>query len=401
MLFSKSLNRAFLYRNAPDKVFEHFSRSLYLYQKGTLVKPERLFIFPSALCNDSCLFCSDGLNAQDYARMDFLQYNKDAEFFSNIVYIDRLIKDVINLKIRDIHLFGGGEPFFYKENMFYFLEQIKKADVFVRIITNGNNLEERDIRHIVKNKLVSQLNISFNSDSEETAAKIYRSSSRHSHAVALLRQVVYYKKLFSVEYPQIDIMFIAMKVNYDKILEIIRLLSNLKINFFMFQSLRCYEHKQKVLALSLSEKNELAQAIPSIQKELNMHTIQSNLHVWKSELGLSAEEHAPVTISSLLELVNSNSLVLKCYMPLSTLSICYNGKIPLCQNIYHRLYEQNYFKIKSLKDFIKSKEYTYFVSHFIDGALPAVCSECAFCTFGELEDIKNRFIFFSQENINA
>ncbi|NLE92091.1 MAG: hypothetical protein GX598_06105 [Elusimicrobia bacterium] len=48
--------------------------------------------------------------------------------------------------------------------MFYFLEELRDTDVFMRMVTNANALDERDAELIIRDRLVSQLSISFNTD---------------------------------------------------------------------------------------------------------------------------------------------------------------------------------------------------------------------------------------------
>lgn len=382
----------------PDAVTDFLTHYLFTLNENSNIRPMRLFIYPTALCNDSCKYCSDGINVVEDGYKDFLKYNPKEDFFNNRDYIDKLIKDIEELKIRDVHIFGGGEPFFYKENMFYFLEKLKKVDVFIRIITNAKNLDGQDVDRIIKNRLISQLNISFNSDSELTAKNIYIDSSRHTHTINILKSITECKEKYQTDFPKIDIMFTILNVNYDKIIEVINLLKEFKINHLFFQPLRCYSGKQNAFLLSENQKKELLRDISKIEEKLGEFKIRSNFNEFKREGSIHYGNPNSKEFPKYIELKNKYNIILKCYMPLTTISICYNGNIPFCQFKYDKGYRQNYFDIRSLKKFIRSKEFVPFVRNFINNKMPEICADCHFCVPDELEIIKKRFLHFSKKS---
>lgn len=300
------------------------------------------------------------------------------------------------MEVRDIHLFGGGKPFFYKENMFYFLERLKDEDIFIRIITNANNLDHRDVDYIVKNKLISSLNISFNTDSEETAKKLYADSSRHTHSLNILEDIVKCKELYGADFPRVNIMSILLNVNYDKITDIIHLIGRYKIDSFFLQPLRCSSNNQKEFILTKEQENVFRQGIPRLEDKLNEFKIFSNLSEFKHEVKDCSSNLLTDISSKHPELRNKNNLILKCYLPLVTLAISYNGNIPLCFFKYDKQYKHNYFGLNSLKEFINSQEYTAFTKNLINGKLPEICSDCNFCSLLELETLRERFKSFEE-----
>lgn len=390
---------------------------LFELKRNSSIVPRRLFIFPTALCDDKCKYCVDGLNAGDAAH---LQYDKEKDFFSNRIYIDKLVSDIKALKIIDLHIFGGGEPFFYKANMFYFLNKLKDIDIFIRIITNANNLNDEDIRMIIENKLISQLNISFSTDTEITAAKIYAKAVRHTHSLEILKSITKYKNIHKTDFPKVHIMFIILNVNYNKVAEIIELLKEYAIEFFMFQPLRVSGNVKMDLALSPEQEQEFIANIPYIEKLLKKHNMRSNIDSLKpgknvlvnAKIAKNKSIHSEPSDAKLLadnfygadlygsELINKHGLEIGCHMPLTTTSICYNGNIPFCQFKYSEQYRANYFDLASLNDFTQSQEYKTFTSYFTNGTLPVMCRGCIFCTPDEFEAIKRSFKNLTETLVN-
>ncbi len=391
------LRPALEFKYNPEAVTNCMAEYLYTLRQDAAVKPMRLFVYPTGLCNDSCRYCSDGSRAGGGDYGAFLKCDPKRDFFNNKVFIDKLVADIKNLRIRDVHLFGGGEPFFYKEQTFYFLEQLKETDVFIRVITNAKNLGREDMFKIIKGGLISQLNISFNTESRQTAEKLYADSSRHQHSVDALGAITEYKGKYKVEFPKIDIMFTILNINYNRVTEIINLLKGHSINYFMFQPLRCYTSKQKEFALTKEQEEEFSAQVPAIERMLHELGVRSNIGEFKKNEQRGPSGTNPAVSSRYPELVNKHGLRLGCYIPLTTLSICYNGNIPLCQFKYDQQYKQNYFELKELKEFIKSEDYSSFVRSFIDTRPPATCSVCNFCVPFELEIMKQRFLAFTQK----
>jgi radical SAM protein with 4Fe4S-binding SPASM domain len=96
------------------------------------------------------------------------------------------------------------------------------------------------------------------------------------------------------------------------------------------------------------------------------------------------------------ELKNKHGLTLRCYLPLVTLAISYNGSIPYCFFKNNHRYRYNYFELNSLKEFIRSREYAGWMDNFTNSNLPEFCADCNFCSFYEFESIKERFEYFKR-----
>jgi MoaA/NifB/PqqE/SkfB family radical SAM enzyme len=378
------------FKFSPDAVTEAMAAGLYDLRSGSRIIPMRLFVYPTALCNDKCRYCSDSLNAEQNTETRHLRYDPRKDLFADKENVRRLAADVKKFSVRDIHLFGGGEPFFYKENMFYFLESLRDTDVFIRVITNANALDDQDVERIVRDRLVSQLNISFNTDCEETASSIYSSPGRHGHTLQVLSALTRYKNIYSSGYPSVDIMFTILKNNYDRIPAVVGNLRGHRIHFFFFQRLRCYTEQQRALAAPSLPQEDLKAA----GRMLEEMGITSNISELAEVEGHPAGE-GEGTGRHKVFLRNRRGLPLACYMPFTTLSICYNGAVPVCQFKYEQQFAFNYLDSGGLAPLLKSGEYSSFVSSFFGKeTLPDICGGCRFCVDHESETLRKRFEHF-------
>jgi MoaA/NifB/PqqE/SkfB family radical SAM enzyme len=317
------------------------------------------------------------------------------DLFSRREFIDKLIKEIKEVGFIDIHVFGGGEPFFYKKNMMYFLENLKNVDVYLRVITNGMNLEEEDIKLIVKEGLVSQLNFTLNYASEDSSITAYGNKRRHEHTLYVLRNIKKYKEIYKVDYPNVDIMFVLMSNNYRELPDIIKLISNLNINFLFFQPLRVDCDYHKTLTLTEKDRENFIEDIPYLKQILSENNIRSNIDdfiVSRSFIDDSAAHRSVVSDTK----INLFSTTLGCYFPLTTFAILNNGRIRKCFFLLDSYYRHNYLKKEfKLVDFLRSSEFRDTVGNFTGPHSISNCSRCTLCVLYEFEEIKRRVFYYA------
>jgi organic radical activating enzyme len=365
-----------------ENVFSHMSNYLYGLRSCQDIKPVRLFLHPSGKCNDSCKYCKTNINSK-----------LEIDFFKNRSHLDKLAKDIEELGIRDIHMLGGGEPFFYKDNMFYFLEKIINVDAFIRIITNCNNLNDSDIRNIVKDGLVSQLNITLSTDSEKMSGRLYQNKERHVRTISVLDSIFKFKNFFNKQFPRIDIMFVLSNLSYNKIDGIISILKKLNISYFFMQPLRINCDDYRELELSDEQKKEFLEKIPETEKLLKDANIMSNINDFK--ISNDFIENSRDYKSVIPDTVFSNRhLKMGCYFPLTTISIHHDGAIPKCY-FADPIFKKNYFTISSLKEDVMNAEYLDYIKNFIGENCQSNCDKCRICILYEIEEIKKMFVSFN------
>jgi len=366
-----------------ENVFNHMSNYLYGLRSCQDIKPFRLFLHPSGKCNDSCKYCKTNINSK-----------LEIDFFKNKNYLDKLARDIEELSIKDIHMLGGGEPFFYKENMFYFLEKLINVDAFIRIITNGNNLNDLDISNIVKDGLVSQLNITLSTDSEKMSGRLYQNKKRHAQTISVLESIFKYKSFYNKQFPRIDIMFVLSNLSYNKIDSIISILKELNISYFFMQPLRINCDDYRELELSNQQKKEFLDKIPETEELLKKANIMSNINDFKinDDFIENSRDYKCVIPDTVLL---GRYLKIGCYFPLTTIAIHHDGAIPKCY-FADPLFAKNYFSISSLKEEVMNADYLDFIKNFIGGNCRSNCDKCRICILYEVEEIKKMFVNFNR-----
>lgn len=369
----------FLFKYNLREVFNGITDYLYNIRSYKDIRLQRFYVYPSARCNDQCIYCGECHKDGNAREIDFFE-NKDS--------IERLIRDVKFLKLKEVHLFGGGEPFFYKDNMLYFLEEMRSIDTFIKIITNGNNLSDEDIEKIVRGGLISNLAINLNTDSSQMAQNVYLDGERHSHTVSILESIAKYKKLYNKRYPLVDVFFVLFNMNYDKILSIISILEKFDISFFFIQPLRVYTQQHEKLKLSKEQMGAFEAMLPEIEKRLDEADIKSNTGDFKINKNLIEDSRNLKCV--ILNKVLQGRSKLACYLPLTTFFIYPEGIVHKCMYL-QEVYNCSYFSFSSIQDMINSSEVTEFLAKFVEGTGVSHCQNCHACVLNEVEEIKKRF----------
>lgn len=352
------------------------------------IKPARLFLHPSGMCNDSCKYCKTNINAKI-----------DQDFFNNRGNLDKLARDIEELGIRDIHMLGGGEPFFHKDNMFYFLEKLINVDALIRIITNANNLNDSDINNIVKYGLISQLNITLSTDSAEMAAGLYQNKERHTSTISILESILKYKDLYNKQLPRIDIMFVLSSLNYNRIDSIVSILKALNINYFFMQPLRVNCDDYKGLQLSEQQKREFLEKIPETEELLKRANIMSNINDFKinDDFIANSRDYKSVIPDTVLF---GKYIKIGCYFPLTTIAIHHDGVVPKCY-FANLIFNKNYFSVSSLKEEIIGADYADYIKNFIGENCLSNCDKCRICILYEIEEIKRTFANLNKDRVKC
>lgn len=345
------------------------------------IKPSQIVIMANLRCNSKCIYCcvKDNINRK--------------ELFSDLDLVNKLIEDIRDIGIKYI-LIVGGEPFFYKKNMIYFLEKLKDLDCFIIMNTNSTLLKKRDIKKIVKNELISCLSISLNSDCDELEYKISGDKKRHSKTICNLKLVDYYKRKYDAKIPYVVIMFAMFNLNYHSILNILNQVKEYNVNGFVIQPMRVYEKKDEVLKLNEYQKQEFLKMVPELIEVAEKYKIDNRFSDFLKE-DLIENATSLQKINKYEKIYNKKGIFFNCYFPLSNIAVDWEGKFFGCPFYFS---EKNQLTLdyytNNLREFVKSKSYIDHLKNFINKKkLPEFCKNCNLC---ELNRVRMAQDFFKK-----
>jgi len=165
-------------------------------------KPAALSIEPTNICNLHCPECLTG-SGKLLRRRGKISYDD----FKGI--IDQVYRELCYLL-----LYFQGEPFLHPQ-FFDFVAYAKSKGVFVASSTNGHFLTEANIGEIIRSKL-DFLIISLDGITRESYLK-YRKGGDFEQVISGIKALVKAKKESKVNYPLIELQFIAFQHNEHEI----------------------------------------------------------------------------------------------------------------------------------------------------------------------------------------
>jgi MoaA/NifB/PqqE/SkfB family radical SAM enzyme len=138
------------------------------------------------------------------------------------VYRD-LLADLVEMEAHEVELCGLGEPLLHPR-LFDFLEQAKRAGLWVRLVTNASLLNEEQCRHLVALEL-DELHVSLNAATPETYAEVHGvTPSAFSRVLAALRAIARAKVDMVSARPLVEVSFVVQAANYRQPVEWVKLI---------------------------------------------------------------------------------------------------------------------------------------------------------------------------------
>ncbi len=247
------------------------SYRLAKYFTGEPQPPFKLILTPTDRCNLNCIFCPN------YVARQQNRYKREEELEKE-EWID-VIKQAIDLGIRQWCFLGGGEPLLRSEIIVPALDIIRKKheSIEFEIITNGVLLTKELLESLVdvckekKKKdgehALIQLTISIHG-----SKSIYREITgldKYDEVVKNLQMLRDLKEKAKVKYPLVQINIVLNKKNLNEMEELLNIFSNkLKVEQIAIHGLRAYQETQDIVKNIIPDLKD-SQSVINLVKSMN------------------------------------------------------------------------------------------------------------------------------------
>jgi radical SAM protein with 4Fe4S-binding SPASM domain len=204
------------------------------------------------------------LNICDNCNLDCIMCNRSRMPVGGIMPFENIleiVQEVYSLGLREIYFHGYGEPFMHPRILDVFeTVHLKFPKLRQFIVTNGTFLSERAVEMVVRNRV--GVRVSLHAGDPETWRRINPglSSDLFEKAVRGMRHLAELKP------EQLEVLFVILKENYDRIAEMVELSASNGIRNILFRPMRLYKnaegrHMNDHLMLSREQHAEAAAAI--------------------------------------------------------------------------------------------------------------------------------------------
>lgn len=173
---------------------------------------KKVYIEVTTSCNFDCTTCIRNSWEEDLGHMDPVVFRRLAE----------QLKDLPQLEC--VHFGGFGEPLSHP-HIFEMIKNVKDLGLKAEMITNGSLLTEENVGRMVELGL-DKLFVSLDGPDEEAYNDI-RKGADFNGVIANVKRFHEIKKERRVAAPELAIEFVAMKKNYHKLPQLVRMLDEL------------------------------------------------------------------------------------------------------------------------------------------------------------------------------
>jgi len=329
------------------------------WAKGRKALPYSIELSPTLKCNLNCLFC--------------WRYGKKVESENELTLEEykRILKEANELKVREVRIIGGGEPFFRKDTL-EIMKEVKRYKMFGYVCTNGTLLTEDMIRTLVTIGW-DHVKISFHAPDKKTQDLIAQGKS-FDKIVENIKTFVKWKEKLKTEKPKLEIGLVLNRLNFRKVPQMVKLAKKLKVQAFFIEPLTVYTKKGMKLKLRKREAEEFKEIA---KKAFSLSgNLETNLqHFFSPELiektGRMVEE-----IKRMIKRKKKDFLSVPCYEPWWRMGIRIDGWVCPCGFLDQNTTEN--VRKKSLKEIWFGKYFEKRRKEMLSGNLPEYCKKC--CT---------------------
>lgn len=268
------------------RVLSCYSEVLLLKQ-GKMPKPRMAIVYPTYVCNHSCLGC------------DYVRLNKTKHSFSEDQFIN-VIDQLIDIGVQGIEFCGGGEPTLHA-SLPKVIDKLIKHNISFGFLTNGTNLNHKLQDQLVKSG--SYCRVSLESATEKTFNHYKRPANKEAGFKKVVSNIKSLVKLRNSRLPdtklQISIKYTVDSNNFCDVAGAIRLAEKLKVDSIQFKLARNVASEIKDPERIKKLKKEIAQIrheYPDLRIIANFEKSHLKTRCWLAPLQLVVDPYGDVYI---------------------------------------------------------------------------------------------------------
>jgi MoaA/NifB/PqqE/SkfB family radical SAM enzyme len=336
--------------------------------------PYQIQIHPTNYCNLKCIFCPTRALVKKLDRKKELT----REDWLNV------IEEGNELKVKEWHICGGGEPFFFKDDTLALMKKIKEMGKYGEVITNGTFFQEPLVKEVVSIEW-DKIFISLDSPTARIQ-NFLRQANCFKKIINGTKKLVKWKRKLRKDKPEIYFHVVVCNKNYNQILQMIKLAKKLNVNGICLNALNVWKPEINKLKLNEREIEKLKEILRKSEKLAQKLKISTNIEDFLNFLFF---EKANVMKKAMIEEVaNKNSFAsVACYYPWYNISIFSDGRTLPCFILKDK--GENV-KEKSLKEIWFGGYFNGIRKMFLKNELKDDCSKCNPWNLPKMKEIRNK-----------
>lgn len=235
----------------------------------------------------------------------------------------KLINELCDLGVKYCALIGGGEALYKKKLTLQIIALVKKKGMTCWLVTNGFNLDEKTIKHLVSIGFDTIL-FSIDGSNKKTHNHLRGVDGAFERTIKNIELFNYWKTRLEKKKPELKIQTLILKDNYNEIEDILNLVKKLNIKSLIINYLVPQFEREKKFLLNKKEEAKLNRKL----KELLKNKENEKITNFKDYLKVKKLIKKRYNTNSKKDLISAY-----CFQPWYHLNISEFGHINVCPEI--------------------------------------------------------------------
>jgi radical SAM protein with 4Fe4S-binding SPASM domain len=342
------------------------------WSKGQKQPPFYLCIRPSYQCNLNCISCVDHPNKKGHAV-------SDEKYLS-------LIKEAVNLGIRELRIDGGAEPLIRLELIKNIVRMAKENNMKGFMTSNSTLFDKKLVEDMVKLEW-DVVNLSMQGDSSKLDNKL-RGKEAFERTIKTLELFKIVKEKFNSNKPNIRITVLVHKLNYKRLPNFVKLANKYGADMTI-QAFALWSEKGKKLKFDEKDYKLLPKYVKKTKNLADKFDIYTNVDALLEKNLLENTNNMSSVIHKDAEKSKSKKSFfnLPCFEPWYFMMITEQGKVARCIGDFDNDF---YLGNKSLKAIWESSHYRKLRKNLMNNIMPEFCKRCCHPQVMETREIRER-----------
>lgn len=203
-------------------------------------------------CDLKCRFCAGHDPSELKKELKIEDYKK-------------LIAELYDLGVEYYALIGGGEALYKKRLTLQIIDIAKKKGMTCWLVTNGFNLDEKTVKHLVDIDFDTVL-FSIDGSNKETHDYLRGVNGAFERVIKNIELFNYWKTKLRKKKPDIKVQTLILKDNYSEIEDILNLIKKLKIKKLIINYFVPQFEREKKFSLNKKEETRLNDKLKKLLK---------------------------------------------------------------------------------------------------------------------------------------
>jgi len=209
--------------------------------------------------------------------------------------VKRVIREALDLGVREVRIPGSGEPFMRKKLLLEVMEMVKERKAKGLVITNGTLIEDEDARRIVEMGW-DILTISIDGPREEVHDSIRGVRGAFRRTMEAIKRINEWKKKMGKEKPVLRMNVILAKDNLSMLKDMLKLGKRLGFSEVLFQPITIFSDEGRKMHV---EGEILEKVLKEVEIEARKLGVETNVQRLIEERGFDYSEIRRLIFESL------------------------------------------------------------------------------------------------------